>query len=97
MAHWVDEGGKVDKVGDRLWPSTGTSRPHRLGRELGRPVVEHGGAADRVEGDSEDGAVQSEGAVVAGCQVAHGYRLQAGELGRGMGGDGGHCDVGQPH
>jgi len=70
VAHGVDQSGDVDEVGDRL--GSRTPGAHRLWDEVGRPVVEHGGAADGVEGDGEDGVVQGEGRV-AGRQVAHGY------------------------
>lgn len=95
VAHGVDQSGYVDEVGDRLG-CRAPARAHRLWDEFGRPVVKHGGAADGVEGDGEDGVVQGEGPVVGG-QVAHGYRLQAGELGGGVAGDGSDGDVGQPH
>lgn len=94
VAHGVDQSGEIDEMGDRLGGPAG--RAHSLGHQLGRPVVEHGGAADGVEGDGEDGVVQREGAV-SGSQVTHSDGLQAGELGRGVAGDGGHGDVGQPH
>lgn len=91
VVHGVDQSGDIDEVGDRL-----RSRPpagaHRLRDEFGGPVVQHGGAADGVKGDCEDGVVQTEGPV-AGRQVAHGNGLQAGELGGGVAGD----DVGHTH
>lgn len=95
MAHGVDQGGDVDEVGHRL----------RFGRSDGadglrdhvrRAVVDHGGAADCVEGDGEDGVVQGEGSL-AGSQVADGYGLEVGELGGGVAGDGRDRDVRQPH
>lgn len=95
MAHGVDQSGEVDEMGDRLGRGA-TSGPHSLWDEFCGPIVEHGGATYGVEGDGEDGVVQSEGPVAA-RQVAHGNRLQAGELGRGVAGDGCDGDVGQPH
>lgn len=85
VAHGVDQSGEVDEVGDRLWRAA-AGGSHRLREEVGGSVVEHGGAAHRVEGDGKDGVVQCEGAV-AGCQVAHGDGLQVGELGGGVAGD----------
>lgn len=58
--------------------------------------MDHGGAADCVKGDGEDGVVQRERPLTGG-QVTHGYRLQAGELGGGVAADGRDGDVGQPH
>lgn len=95
VAHGVDQSGEVDEVGNRLRSGASTGA-HRLRDKLGGSVVEHGGAADCIEGDSEDGIVKCEG-TVAGCQVTYSDRLQAGELGRGMAGDGGDGDVGQTH
>lgn len=95
VAHGIDQRGDIDEVCDRLRRGA-SAGAHRLWDEFGRPVVEHGRAADGVEGDGEDGVVQGEGSVPGG-QVAHSYRLQAGELGGGMAGDGGDGDVGQPH
>lgn len=95
MVHGVDQGGDVDEVGHRLRfrPSDGADA---LWDHVGRAVVDHGGAADCVEGDGEDGVVQGERSL-AGRQVTHGYGLQAGELGGGVAGDGRDGDVGQPH
>lgn len=95
MAHGVDQSGDVDEVGDRLGrcPRAGA---HSLWDKFSRPVVKHGGAADGVEGDGEDGVVQGEGPV-AGGQMAHSYRLQAGELGGGVAGDRSDGDVGETH
>lgn len=95
MSHGVDQSGEVDEVSDGL-RRRASAGAHRLRDEFGGSVVEHGGAAYRVEGDGEDGVVQGEGAV-AGCQVAHGDGLQAGELGGGVAGDGGDGDVGKTH
>ena len=95
VAHGVDQSGEVDEVGDRLGRRA-AGRTHCLRDEFSRSVMEHGGAADRVEGDGEDGVVQREGPV-AGRQVAHSHRLQAGELGGGVAGDGRDSDVGQSH
>lgn len=79
MSHGVDERGHVDEVGDRLGRG-GATGAHCLRYKFGLPVVQHSGAADGVKGHSEDGIVQGEGPI-AGCQVTHRYRLQAGELG----------------
>lgn len=95
MAHGVDQSGEVDEMGDGLG-CPASSRTYSLWDEFCRPVVQHSGATDCVKGDREDGVVQCEGPV-AGCQVAHGDRLQAGKLGRGVAGDGRDCDVGQSH
>lgn len=79
MSHGVDQRGHVDEVGDRLGRG-GAAGAHRLWEKFGLPVVQHGRAADGVKGHSEDGIVQGEGPL-AGRQVTHRYRLQAGELG----------------
>lgn len=95
VAHGIDQSGDIDEVGD--WLGCGASAgAHCLWDEFGRSVVEHGGAADGVEGDGEDGVVQGEGPVASG-QVTHCHRLQAGELGGGVAGDRRDGDVGQPH
>lgn len=93
VANRVDQSGEVDEVGHGLGCCT-VSRTHRLRDKFRRSVVEHGGAADGIEGDGEDGVIQGEGPI-GGGQVAHGYRLQAGELGLGMAGDWCDGDVGQ--
>lgn len=95
VTHGVDQSREIDEVCNRLrrCAAAGT---HRFRDEFCRAVVECGRAADRVERDREDGIVQREGPV-AGRQVAHSYRLQAGELGGGVAGDGCDGDVGQPH
>lgn len=80
MSHGVDQRGHIDEVGNRLGGGGGAAGAHRLRDQIGLPVMQHGGAADGVKGHSEDGVVQGEGPV-AGGQVTHGYRLQAGELG----------------
>lgn len=95
MSHGVDKSGEVNEMGDRLGCRAGR-RTNRLWDELSRSVVEHGGAADGVEGDGEDGVVQRE-RPVAGRQVAHGDGLQIGELGRGVAGDWRDGDVGHSH
>lgn len=59
-------------------------------------VVQHGRAADRVEGDGQDGVVQLQLAL-RGAQLAHGHGLQVGELGASCRGDGGDGDVGESH
>lgn len=89
----VHQGGQVYEMGHGLGVG-------RLGlrRELNvtLAVVQHGRAADRVEGDGQDGVVQLQLAL-RGAQVAHGHGLQVGELGASGRGDGGDGDVGEPH
>lgn len=82
VSNGVDQRGHVDEVGNRLGSGVGggATGAHRLGYKFGLPVVQHSRATDGVKGHSEDGIVQGEGPV-ARCQVAHGYGLQAGELG----------------
>lgn len=95
MAHGVDQGGDVYEVGHRLrFGSTGGA--DGFWDHVRRAVVDHGGAADCVECDGEDGVVKGERSL-AGCQVADGDWLQAGELGRGVAGDGRDGNVGQSH
>lgn len=95
MAHRVDESGDIDEVGHwlGLWAST---RGNRLWDNFSWPVVDHGRATNCIKCYSEDRVVQGEGAV-AGSEMTHSYRLQAGELCGGVAGDGCDGDVGQPH
>ena len=100
MRDGVDEGGEVDEVGNRRGaPARRRGRSPRgpsggVAAQLRGAVVQHGRAADGVEGDGEDGVVERDGPLV-GVQGPHGHRLQAGELGRCRPADGRHRDVGE--